>query len=86
MSCLCDYDKKLFTAIFLLAFFVFLRVSEYTQLRHNLKKEAVILLASGVKITFSFFKFSRNRTTEIILPAIHSTLCPVMALRAYISS
>lgn len=78
------YDRLLFKAIFLTAFFAFLRVSEYTQSHHNLPYDAISMLSNAVKIIFTSFKFSRNQIAEILLPAISSNLCPVAAMKAYL--
>lgn len=78
------FDKSLFRAVFLTALFLFLCVSEYTQSKHNLRVNSITLLGQGAKLNFSSFKFSCNRTAEILLPSINSSLCPVKALRAYI--
>lgn len=77
------FDRLLFRGIFPTAFFAFLCISEYTYSCHNLAHDAITLLARVAKISFSSFKFSKNKKMEILLPAISSSLCPVAALKAY---
>lgn len=77
------YERLLYRAVFLVAFFAFLRIGEYTQSHHNLRGSDVILMRSAIKLRFTSFKFSRGHVAEILLPAINSTLCPVGALRPY---
>lgn len=79
------YNILLFRAMCLLSFFAFLRISEYTDSRHNLASDDVILLEAAVKVTFRSFKFSRNSTLEILLPQTLSRLCPFTALSDYIT-
>lgn len=77
------YDRLLFRAVFLMAFFAFLRLGEYTHSRHNLRKDDVRLMRSAIKLRFSSFKFSRGQVAEILLPSFHTQLCPVEAFRSY---
>lgn len=67
-------DQILFKAISLLAFFAFLRINEYTQSKHNLKRDVITLMVNAAKISFSSFKFSKNHSAEILLPAVNSSM------------
>lgn len=77
------YELCMFRAIFLLAFFAFLRLGEYTDSRHNLSWRDVIVMDRAIKLRFNSFKFSRGQVAEILLPAINSHLCPVEAMLRY---
>lgn len=52
------YEVILYRVVFLLTFFAFLRVSEYTSHHHVLCREDIPLLSSALKLSFSSFKFS----------------------------
>lgn len=78
------YEVSLFRAVFLLAFFAFLRVSEFTRSPHALELADILMISSAVKITFCSYKFSSNHVSQILLPAIPSPLCPVRALASYL--
>lgn len=77
------YQVIMFCPVFTTAFFAFLRVSEYTVSRHVLLKDDIILTPQAVRIVFSSYNFSKHCISSILLPAIHSTLCPVAALGNY---
>lgn len=71
------FEVIYYRAIFLLAFFAFLRVSEYAQSRHSLQFSDVMLLQSSLLLQFRSFKFSSQHVAKILLPSIASELCPV---------
>lgn len=82
---LMPWEIVMFRAVFLLAFFAFLRVGEYTMSRHCLSVADVVVSESVAQITFSTFKHSDHRVRDIFLPAIDSPLCPVAALTLYLN-
>lgn len=79
------FDIIMYKAVFSLAFFAFLRVSEYAQSHHSLQLSDVSILHSAILLHFRSFKFSSQQVAKIPLPAIDSELCPVNALRGYLS-
>lgn len=74
------YEVKMYTAMFTLAFFAFLRVGEYTLSRHCLQLSDIVVSNTAVHIQFSSFKHSVHKTCLILLPAISSPLYPVRAM------
>ena len=87
------YEKRLYTAMFLAAFFALLRVGEITSTVHgsrniilyqnvvfNFHKSRVV----SMFITLHSYKHSKRPSTTLKLKATHGALCPVSALLSYI--
>ena len=83
------YDKLLYKAMFLTAFFALLRVGEiastilgsrniilYQNVKFNLNKSRL----SSVYITLHSYKHSQEHSSTLELKASHTALCPVSAL------
>lgn len=75
----------LFRAMFLLAFYAFLRVGEMCASRHCLQLSNLNLQQKFLSLTFDSYKFSAGRSPSVFIPARPPTICPVQAMRAYIS-
>ncbi len=78
------YLVQLYGAMFVLAFFGFLRSSEYCKSDHNLQFDDVSVTPSRVKITFRSYKHHKGPPTVISIPASDSTLCPTIILKSFL--
>jgi hypothetical protein len=95
-SPLSDYDKLLFSAMFLLAFYGFLRVGEFT-LRSSSSPRSLILQASDIAfstqnsqpvlcLSIRVFKGNTSATPFIIyISSVPSAWCPVLFMRRYLA-
>ena len=84
------YKRKLFTAMFLLAFHAFLRIGEmaFAPLRafHILQYSQVTCYCSALQVNFKTYKHSNGRSFCLTIPRKDpSAFCPVSALQAYLS-
>lgn len=81
------YLSLLLSSIFTLAFFAFLRVGEFTSSPHTLLlSDCQVLPRSSIMLSFRSFKFSRDATPHLIIPARGHDLCPVSHLSRYLIS
>lgn len=78
------YATMLFTAVFTLAFFAFLRVVEYTFSPHCLSISDVVIMGNSLKLAFQSHKHSSHKVQCILLPSVVSQSCPDAALRTYV--
>ena len=78
------YEHYLFKCIFIFQFLFALRIGEVTDTKHNLLFQNVSLKKSSVSLSFVSFKHSTEPIT-LKCKANNSTLCPVTALRNYLS-
>ena len=83
-----SYQKKLFSAMFTVAFFGFLRVGEMVNNKcpaHVLQLDNIVERSTQFFIKFSSFKFSRGRTPQIALKKYsNQSICPVRNLKLYL--
>lgn len=80
------FTALLLSSIFSLSFYAFLRVGEFTLSPHTIQiSDCHLSSQSSITISFRSFKFSRNQTPHIILPAAGHSLCPVFHLSRYLS-
>ena len=87
--CGSPYNRCLYKAMFLLAFFGFLRVGEMCCTNgptHNILSigNIVILPIEGISITFTHYKHSKGKRHIIKVSSRGSINCPVKALQSYI--
>ena len=88
------YNILLFKSMFLLAFYSFLRVGEFTesqgcskntikidQVKFKTKGKNVI----GLFVLFKNFKHSKGKSFSLYIRAINSNFCPVLTLKQYIN-
>ena len=88
------YDICLFRAVFLTAFYAFLRVGEYTSksvtnpnllLFSNVKLVHKNKILHGFTITFDKFKHSKGHSFTLYISKCSGTFCPVQAMSDYLS-
>ena len=84
-----SYDKTLFTAMFLVAFYGLCRVSEITHNKHsnhNIQVDNVSLRnkPSSIVITFQSFKHSNTPQSVTIHQQYPPNICPVQIVKGYI--
>lgn len=88
------YNICMFRALFLTAFYAFLRIGEYTSktsgnpnniLRSNVKLHYKNNQLQGFSITFDKFKHSKGRTFTLYISKCSNDLCPVQAMSNYLS-
>lgn len=96
--CLSDYEATLFEAAMVLAFYAFLRVSEFTALSKNKISDRALQIGDvrfvpaqvhgegHMHVTIRYSKTDqRGRSTTLIIPEARETdVCPVRALKRYI--
>lgn len=78
-------ERALYRAMFLLAFYAFLRVGEMCALKHTLPFANARLCQRFVALTFTSYKFSTPRAPSIFIPTRPPPLCPVRALHEFFS-
>ena len=83
------YDKSMYKAMFCVAFFGFLRVSEFTHCsntNHCICYENVSISHSSVNLTLLSFKHSKS-PVRLSLPSYNNipAICPVRTLSKYLS-
>lgn len=84
----CDYNQKLWTAVFSLSYHACLRAGEAVQStskEHTLHYSQLSITPSHVKITFKTYKHSSHRTPTILLQKdTQHNSCPVRTLQEYL--
>lgn len=84
-----DYHKVLFTAVFTLAFFGCLRISEFacnmSNNQHVLLCSSIDMYSDYLTITFKSFKHSTQPLVVAIKALPGSIICPITAMRNYLS-
>ena len=83
-SALPVYDRRLFAAMFLLAFHFGLRLGEITRSPHNLMLDAVHLSGESLCLTFNSYKHASGPPITHRVGRSSSSLCPVSALGAFL--
>lgn len=78
-------EAALIRAMFLLAFYAFLRVGEMCNSRHCLQLANLNLQSRFLSLSFTSFKFSAGRAPSIFIPSRPPAICPVQAMHAYIA-
>lgn len=80
------YEGTMLSSMFSLAFFGFLRVSEYsfTQAGHMIKVEGCRFKDIGLNVTIPSSKSNRNSVTIFIRKYSDSDVCPVRCLQRYL--
>lgn len=81
-----DFEAKLVSAVFRIAFFGFLRVSEYalTSSKHQLSVDDCSIVDNALMLRIPSSKTSRRPTSIILRPNSDKTLCPVLAYKKYL--
>lgn len=79
-----SYIKRLYMAMYTLAFYAFLRVGEMTHSRHALRHQDCVLHPSAITLTFRSYKFSRGGQTSLVIPAANHDLCPHQHMSQYL--
>ncbi len=80
-----NYEIKLFTSMFVMAFHFGLRVSEITHSPHNINFNQITISASSIRLRFNTFKHSEAEPFLHALSASDDVLCPVKVLNSYLS-
>lgn len=88
-----SFDKLLYWAAFTLAFYGFLRVSEYSypsqhkyNRSHHLLQKDIHVASNQITLTLKRSKTDRfRRSMSIIIGSTGSSTCPVQAMRKYLS-
>lgn len=79
------YQQKMFKAMFLLAFYAFLRVGELTNSANNLLVSDVTFTDQGATLTFRSFKHSDGQHALVNIQKYKEQgYCPVMALQRFL--
>ena len=81
------FQTKLYKAMFLLAFFAFLRIGEmtaYPHSTHNIQVHNVQLGTHAILIHFQSFKHSK-RPQSVQIMSRRDAFCPVTALKSYLA-
>lgn len=85
----CVYHKRLFSAMYLLAFHAFLRIGEIATVQKNysnvIKYQHVCVTSQNLTITFYKFKHHQGPPIYISISAQKSLFCPVWAIQNYIA-
>ena len=84
-----EYDRSLYSAAFLLAYFASLRVGEYsTPGNHTLHLKSVGFIRDKgeqcILLTLGTFKASKRPAKALVPPEPEAAGCPVAALKAYL--
>lgn len=79
------YDQRLVAAVFSLAFYAFVRVSEMTLSPHSLYLSDCQLFHSALLITVRSFKFLSGKVPLIFIPQAHCDICAVTGLEYYLA-
>ena len=84
-SSLSRYDRLLLKSMFSLAFYFGLRVGEITVSPHNIKYSQISFSFGKLLVSFSSYKHSPLHPWPHSIRVSKSTICPVLALKKYIS-
>lgn len=79
------YDKSLFKAMFLSAFYFGLRVGEITVSPHNIQRDQLKVSSSKISLVFSSYKHAPAHPDGHTIQARDSVICVVRALSDYVS-
>ena len=82
---LSKYDSTLFQAIFLLAFYFALRVGEFTDSRHNINRDQVVVTNHEITLKFLSYKHSANAADTHYIKAKYTRYCVVGALLRFLN-
>lgn len=78
-------EQTLFCAMFLLAFYGFLRVGEMFSSWHCLQLAYLQLQSAFLSLTFNSFKFSTMQAPSVFIPSSPRHICPVVVMHDYLS-
>ena len=84
------YDRKMFTAAFLIAFFGFLRISEFTATSHHVPLVESDVIIRGTSphrrliMSIRFSKTDQRGAGHVIIIPEGTSLCPIRAASEYI--
>ena len=85
LSTCSHYEGILLSSMLSLAFFLGLRLSEYTKSVHNLQISQVALSENLLKVTFNSFKHSTPHQPPHLMYTLKKPFCPVLLLRQYLT-